>query len=43
MEMGFLWILFSIATAVVILRYHHVADAILGIALSFAIFASPMI
>jgi hypothetical protein len=39
MGLGFLWVSFSIATAVVMLRYHYLADAILGIALSLAIFA----
>lgn len=36
---GFLWITLSIAIAVVIRRYHYLADAVLGIAVPFAFFA----
>lgn len=36
---GFLWIAFSIAAAVVIRRYHYLADAVLGILISVVFFA----
>ncbi len=39
MGIGFLWISFSIAAAVVLRRYHYLADAVLGIALPFLFFA----
>lgn len=39
MGLGFLWISFSIAAAVVIRRYHYLADAVLGIAIPFIFFA----
>ena len=39
MGSGFLWISFSIAAAVVMRRYHYLADAVLGISIPFVFFA----